>query len=84
MSRFYNYPEAESLQSDDVFLIDGETDGTRKIPADKMADFFGEQVPTDKTLAVSNMAADAKVVGDEIGEIKSAITQLDDLVETGG
>lgn len=72
MSRFYNYPEAESLQSDDVFLIDGETDGTRKIPADKMADFFGEQVPTDKTLAVSNMAADAKVVGDEISEIKSA------------
>ena len=77
MSRFYNYPEAESLQSDDVFLIDGETDGTRKIPADKMADFFGEQVPTDKTLAVSNMAADAKVVGDEIGEIKSAISEIE-------
>ena len=79
MSRFYNYPEAESLQSDDVFLIDGETDGTRKIPADKMADFFGEQVPTDKTLAVSNMAADAKVVGDEIGELKSALTKVGDI-----
>lgn len=81
MSRFYNYPEAEVLQSDDVFLIDGETDGTRKIPANKMADFFGEQVPTDKTLAVTNMAADAKVVGDEIGELKSA---LDDLVIISG
>lgn len=76
MSRFYNYPEAEELQNDDVFLIDGETDGTRKIPANKMADFFGEQVPTDKTLAVTNMAADAKVVGDEIGEIKSAFDDL--------
>lgn len=74
MSRFYNYPEAEELQNDDVFLIDGETDGTRKIPANKMADFFGEQVPTDKTLSIENKAADAKKTGDEIGELKSAFS----------
>ena len=74
MSRFYNYPEAEELQNDDVFLIDGETDGTRKIPANKMADFFGEQVPTDKTLSIENKAADAKKTGDEISELKSALS----------
>lgn len=73
LARFYNYPEAEELQNDDVFLIDGETDGTRKIPAYKMADFFGEQVPTDKTLSIENKAADAKKTGDEIGELKSAL-----------
>lgn len=76
MSRFYNYPEAEELQNDDVFLIDGETDGTRKIPANKMADFFGEQVPTDKTLSIENKAADAKKTGDEISELKSAFNEL--------
>lgn len=78
MSRFYNYPEAEELQNDDVFLIDGETDGTRKIPANKMADFFGEQVPTDKTLSIENKAADAKKTGDEIGELKSALDTLNE------
>lgn len=74
MSKIFDYTEAEELVQDDVFLIDGETAGTRKIPASKMADFFGEQVPTDKTLTKENVAADAKTVGDEVTQLKEDIT----------
>ena len=66
MSKIYDYAEATALAADDVFVIDGQTAGTRKIPASKMAEFFGEQVVTDKTFTRENYAADAKAVGETI------------------
>lgn len=47
MSRINTYPEADSLNQDDFLVIDGATDGTRKITASNvMGDKFGLKVLT--------------------------------------
>ena len=42
--------------------------------------FQAAEMPLDTTLSVSGMAADAKVTGDKVGELKSAFNKLDDYV----
>lgn len=57
-----------SVPNDDDYLaIDGATSGTRKVLAKDL------QTETDTTLSISGKAADAKVVGDDITNLKSAI-----------
>jgi hypothetical protein len=51
-------------------------EGTGEGSVKKAIDDALEQIETDKTLAVSGMAADAKVTGDKVGELKSAIGDL--------
>ena len=36
MSRINTYPEADSLNQDDFLVIDGATDGTRRVKTDKV------------------------------------------------
>ena len=69
MGRIISYTEAETLNSDDYLMIDGTTDGTRKIKPSKFVDPTGTQ---------SGMAADAKLTKDEIRNIiRIAIHLLD-------
>ena len=58
---------ATSAAADDYLAIDGVTGGTRKILAKDL------QTETDTTLSVPGMAADAKVVGDDITNLNSVI-----------
>ena len=68
--RIIDYNEAESLSSDDYLIIDGSTNGTRKIKPNQL------QVATDKTLSIENSPADAKKVGDEITGIKADLNDM--------
>lgn len=68
--RIIDYNEAESLSSDDYLIIDGSTNGTRKIKPNQL------QVATDKTLSIENSPADAKKVGDEITGIKADLNYV--------
>lgn len=67
MSRINEYPEALSAASDDYLLVDGSTNGTRKI---KPSGFV------DTTLIQPGQAADSKAVGDEIADLKSALADV--------
>lgn len=60
-----NLPEAQQLSENDVFILDSETGGVRKIPKNKV------YTPVDDTLSESGEAADAKVTGEKIDELKS-------------
>ena len=60
MSRINTYPEADSLNRDDFLVIDGTTDGTRKIKPGGMV---------DPTLGKSGQAADARETGLRFGNI---------------
>lgn len=60
-----NLPEAQQLSENDVFVLDSETGGVRKIPKNKV------YTPVDDTLSVSGEAADAKVTGEKIDELKA-------------
>ena len=59
-----NLPEAQQLSENDVFVLDSETGGVRKIPKNKV------YTPVDDTLSESGEAADAKVTGEKIDELK--------------
>lgn len=63
MIRPINLPEAQQLSENDVFILDSETGGVRKIPKNKV------YTPVDDTLSESGEAADAKKVGDELADI---------------
>lgn len=69
--RIIDYNEAESLSSDDYLIIDGSTNGTRKIKPNQL------QVTTDKTLSVENSPADAKAVGDELNGVKADLSEIE-------
>ena len=64
MIRPINLPEAQQLSENDVFILDSETGGVRKIPKNKV------YTPVDDTLSESGEAADAKVTGEKIDELK--------------
>lgn len=66
--RIIDYNQADTLESDDYLIIDGSTNGTRKIKPNQL------QVATDKTLSIENSPADAKKVGDEITDIKADLS----------
>lgn len=65
MIRPINLPEAQQLSENDVFILDSETGGVRKIPKNKV------YTPVDDTLSESGEAADAKVTGEKIDELKA-------------
>lgn len=65
MIRPINLPEAQQLSENDVFILDSETGGVRKIPKNKV------YTPVDDTLSESGEAADAKVTGEKIAEVKA-------------
>lgn len=65
MIRPINLPEAQQLSENDVFILDSETGGVRKIPKNKV------YTPVDDTLSESGEAADAKVTGEKINEVKA-------------
>ena len=64
MIRPINLPEAQQLSENDVFILDSERGGVRKIPKNKV------YTPVDDTLSESGEAADAKVTGEKIDELK--------------
>lgn len=61
MSRIIDYTETSSAASDDYLLLDGSTNGTRKIKPGSLVDPTGTQ---------SGMAADAKLTKDEINDLE--------------
>ena len=72
MSRINTYPEASSAASDDYLLLDGSTNGTRKIKPSSLVDPTGTQ---------SGMAADAKLTKYEIEAVKNDLDNLADFSE---
>lgn len=72
--RIIDYNEAESFESDDYLIVDGTTNGTRKIKPNQL------QVGTDKTLSIENSPADAKAVGDELSDVKADLNEINDSV----
>lgn len=67
MGKINTYPEASSAASDDYLLLDGSTNGTRKIKPGSLIDPTGTQ---------SGMAADAKLTKDEIDGVKNELDYL--------
>jgi hypothetical protein len=81
-------------QSSDALKGAGYTEGTLKTHEDRLDTLEGtgagsvakaiddalESIETDKTLTVSGAAADAKVTGDKVGELKSAIDSQDGII----
>lgn len=63
--RIIDYNQADTLESDDYLIIDGSTNGTRKIDPNKLVK------ETDKTLSIENSPADAKAVGDQLNDVKA-------------
>lgn len=72
--RIIDYNEAESLSSDDYLIVDGTTNGTRKIKPNQL------QVATDKTLSIEDSPADAKAVGDELSDVKADLSEIDRVI----
>ena len=70
MGRINTYPEASSSASDDYLVLDGSTNGTRKIKPSRFVDPTGTQ---------SGMAADAKTTEDKIEEIKNNLSGIETL-----
>lgn len=71
MGKISIYPEALSVDSDDYLLLDGSTNGTRKIKPGNVG------ATLDATLTDPNKAAPAKVVGDNIARLENAAIKLD-------
>ena len=43
MPRINSYPEAQSASSDDYFVMDGDTNGTRRIPSDNVVNPYSKE-----------------------------------------
>ena len=71
MSRIIDYTEATSPVSDDYLVIDSSTNGTRKIKPGGLVDPTGTQ---------PGMAADAKLMKDEVDGVKSEVGKKIDTV----
>ena len=72
MGKISTYPEAPSAASDDYLLLDGSTNGTRKIKPGSFIDPTGTQ---------SGMAADAKLTKDEIEELDKHAMFVDKVLD---
>lgn len=70
-----NLPQSQEVYDNDVFVIDSETGGVRKIPKDKV------MTEIDDTLTETGQAADAKTVGDELNNINDTLDENIPLIQ---
>ena len=70
-----NLPQSQEVYDNDVFVIDSETGGVRKIPKDKV------MTEIDDTLTQTGQAADAKKVGDELDTINDTLDENIPLIQ---
>ena len=70
-----NLPQSQEVYDNDVFVIDSETGGVRKIPKDKV------MTKIDDTLTETGQAADAKTVGDELNNINDTLDENIPLIQ---
>ena len=70
--RIINLPAESGPAEGDVFVIDNENTGTKKLPVTGLI---------DSTLTQSRQAADAKAVGDEVSELKAEFTNANETTE---
>lgn len=70
MAKITEYPEAQSFDAGDVILKDG-TGGTKKMTVETLKTLIAPEV--DATLTQEGQAAEAKVVGKNIADLKSAV-----------
>ena len=70
-----NLPQSQEVYDNDIFVIDSETGGVRKIPKDKVL------TKIDDTLTETGQAADAKTVGDELNNINDTLDENIPLIQ---
>ena len=75
MIRPINLPQSQEVYDNDIFVIDSETGGVRKIPKDKV------MTKIDDTLTETGQAADAKTVGDELNNINDTLDENIPLIQ---